>query len=429
MNTNMLSLGTAKVDITPGHPVPLAGFSERNGLYRDIHRKLYARVWFFRQTDRTGTERNALLVQADLIWWGSDVADALIRDVRRRWRTEAVILHASHTHSGPQTTATFTSFLGKPDPDYIRFVKERLLAGIDAAARNTEPVVIFKAAGRCHIAVNRRKRREDGTVGMAPNPAGPVDSEVQVVKFAKPDGACKGVLFHYACHPTTTRDNAVSSEFPGAAMEAVESAYPYPVVASFLQGCCGDVRPALVREGQFVNGTREDVEAFGRTLADEVLRVLNGPMDELASSLGAMKRAEIELPVDPVPDEQELKAAASKEGVYAEWARLLLDHPERRKPTVPLRLSLLQLADALALLAIDAEVVVEYGLAIKRLSRGRVLPLPYSNGMIGYLPTARQIDEGGYESRESLYFFGLPGPFAAEAERLVMERIAALING
>jgi Neutral/alkaline non-lysosomal ceramidase. len=429
MKTNQLSLGTAKVDITPAHPVPLAGFSERNGLYRDIHRKLFARVWFFKQTETTGTVRNAVLVQADLIWWGSDVADALIRDVRTRWRTDTVILHASHTHSGPQTTEKFTSYLGRPDPDYIRYVKERVLAGIEAAERDTEPVVISKASGRCHIAVNRRKRCEDGSVGMAPNPDGPVDPEVLVVKFAKPDGVCKGVLFHYACHPTTTRDNFVSSEFPGAAMEAVESAFPHPVVASFLQGCCGDVRPALVREGQFVSGTREDVDTLGRTLADEVLRVLNGPMDVLSPSLGEMKRVEIELPVGQVPDEQELKAAASKEGVFAEWARLLLDDPERRKPTVPLRISLLPLADALALLAIDAEAVVEYGLAIKRLSRGRVLPLPYSNGMIGYLPTARQIEEGGYESRESLYFFGLPGPFSGRAERLVMERIAALING
>ena len=71
---------------------------------------------------------------------------------------------------------------------------------------------------------------------------------------------------------------------------------------------------------------------------------------------------------------------------------------------------------------------MEYGLFIKKQSGGSVLPLPYSNGMIGYVPTADQLSEGGYEASESTKFFGLPAPFDPSLERRIREAVAALMD-
>ena len=102
--------------------------------------------------------------------------------------------------------------------------------------------------------------------------------------------------------------------------------------------------------------------------------------------------------------------------------------PGRLRPWVPLEVTLLGLADCLSFLAINGEAVVDYGLFVKRRFAGTVIPLPYSNGMIGYVPTARQVGEGGYEAWESIFYFGLPAPFAPTAERIACDGLIELVE-
>jgi hypothetical protein len=91
-------------------------------------------------------------------------------------------------------------------------------------------------------------------------------------------------------------------------------------------------------------------------------------------------------------------------------------------------MSWLKLCEGLSLLTMNAEMVVEYGLFIKQRFAGSVLPVPYSNGMIGYVPTQRQVAEGGYEARESIAYFSLPAPFEATVETAIHEAIYRLID-
>jgi len=88
----------------------------------------------------------------------------------------------------------------------------------------------------------------------------------------------------------------------------------------------------------------------------------------------------------------------------------------------------LALAEGFAVLAMNAEVVVEYGLYLKSASNKAVVPLAYSDGMIGYIPTAKQLGEGGYEPIDSTYYFGLPAPFAPEAERILREKLDVVVQ-
>lgn len=117
-----------------------------------------------------------------------------------------------------------------------------------------------------------------------------------------------------------------------------------------------------------------------------------------------------------------------EEGYLGEWSRLMLSEPSRLAPTIPLRLSFVQLAHGLAFIAMNGEVVVDYGLYVKELTKKQVLPLAYSNGMIGYVPTAKQLEEGGYESKDSFYYFGLPAPFSDELETRIKEGIRKIIE-
>ncbi|MGZ4164578.1 MAG: hypothetical protein ACXVDB_08625, partial [Tumebacillaceae bacterium] len=168
-------------------------------------------------------------------------------------------------------------------------------------------------------------------------------------------------------------------------------------VAVYLQGCCGDVQPALVEGERFAIGNDVDVCRLGRELADVVIEVLEGKMRRLAVCELTSERTKVEL---------ELQGEAER---------------------VELEMTLCKVAEGLAFLTTNAEPVTAYGTFIKRSFGGSILPLGYTNGMIGYLPTAEQLAEGGYEPLGSLPFFRLPAPFVPEIEEQIHEAILAFV--
>jgi hypothetical protein len=426
MDDNILKLGTAKVDITPAHALPLAGFKDREGSFEGVDHRLYARIFYYEKESSEG-RRAALLVTADLIWWGDDRVDSLRSAMKERYGLDpsSVILHATHTHSGPQTSMRFTPSLGLMDARYIGQLEEKLLAGIEEARSRLEPVTIHRGSGQCGFGIYRRKR-VGGVFVMAPDESGPTDPEVSVIRFCGESGSTKAVLVHFACHPTTTIDNRVSSEFPGVAMERIERTLGGEAIAGFLQGCCGDIRPNLVRNGEFFRGSDAEVRSLGTELAEVVLDVLERPMQALQAAALHSKRLYVPLRFQKLPGLGELNEHSADTGLMGEWSRLLLREPDRLKRSVPMELALVELADGLSLLAMNGEVVVEYGLFVKEQFVGRLLPVPYSNGMIGYVPTAAQVKEGGYEPEQSHYYFGLPAPFHPSLEAALRAGILKL---
>jgi hypothetical protein len=80
----------------------------------------------------------------------------------------------------------------------------------------------------------------------------------------------------------------------------------------------------------------------------------------------------------------------------------------------------------LTLVALDGEVFCEYGLNIGRmLQPADVIVLGYSNGVVTYVPTAKGLDEGGYEA-DAYRFFRLPGPYSKDAEKILLEAAVKL---
>jgi hypothetical protein len=280
-------------------------------------------------------------------------------------------------------------------------LEEAVLAGVRQAQSELEPVTAERSSGRCGLGIHRR-RLVDGVVQMAPNTEGPNDPECTVVRFRRLSGSAKAVLVHFTCHPTTTAENALSAEFCGAAMEDIESQLGNEAIAAYLQGCCGDIRPALIREGEFYRGDAEDVRRLGSELSRVVLDVLSRGMDTC----------------EP----------ASCSSIAQELALFFeVDESHFGTPGVLLKMSRVVLAQNLGLLTFNAEMVVEYGLFVKQRSAGTLLPLAYSNGMIGYVTTELQLAEGGYESREAFPYFRMPGPFAAATESRIRKAIETLL--
>lgn len=425
-----MKLGTAKADITPPFPVPLAGYSCRGDVFDDVARPLYVRVWLFEQVISGHDERRkALLVQADLIWWDTGHVLAMKRNIEARWgiKPEFVFFHASHTHGGPQTTDLFSPLVGVMSAEYIAFLERKVEQAIANAHERVEAVTMEKGTGLCEgIGVNRRLI-VDGVVNFTPNPDGPNDQEVTVIRCLTEDGRTKGLLFHFTCHPTTTSANRVNSEYCGAAMEQLDLEYGEGV-SCFLQGCCGDIRPNLHKDGHFYSGDNDDVQRSGALLADAVERILRNPMSLLKSAQIEGWLGQTDLPFRHIPLNEFTVEIAEDDEIVQVWRAMMDSDPQLRRESVALHAQLLKLADGFALMGLSGEVVIDYGLWVKSKSNGQILPLGYSNGMVGYVPTAVQIGEGGYESVTSGYYFGYPAPFADEVEVRMKEVIDGLMG-
>ncbi len=79
----------------------------------------------------------------------------------------------------------------------------------------------------------------------------------------------------------------------------------------------------------------------------------------------------------------------------------------------------------LTLVGLPGKVVVDYVTMLERsLGPLRLWVAAYCNDVFGYLPSARVIAEGGYETR-GLYVGGI-GFFAPEAQDVVVEKVKAL---
>ncbi len=448
--TPITEMGTARMEITPPKHVPLAGFAHRKPPNEGVSRPLYVRAWVFIQAEGEGKQegvqrdaqngeqkelrkggklRKVLFVQADLIWWGPERLDDLRYRLRDRWsiEPERMLFHATHTHGGPQTSEQFSDAIGTMDAAYMDFLEQQVELAIEAAHENVEPVRMEKGTGECSgISINRRKA-VNGSIEMAPNPEGVNDKELTVICFVADDQRIKGIWFHFTCHPTTTGDNLVTSDYSGAAMEKLDETFGAGV-SCFLQGCCGDIRPALIQDNEFFRGNDSDVLKNGVVLAESVLAILNKPMIPLTPAALEAWSGSVDLAFQRVPSVDELQPEAGDDIIISSWKRLMLSGNGKLQPSARLSLQLLRLAEGLSFLAINGEVVVEYGLLIRQLSYGQTLPLAYSNGMVGYIPTARQIDEGGYESDRSGPLFGYPSPFTHEVEINITDGIRKLLE-
>jgi len=86
------------------------------------------------------------------------------------------------------------------------------------------------------------------------------------------------------------------------------------------------------------------------------------------------------------------------------------------------------LGDDLTFVLMGGEVVVDYSHRIKRmLADDHPWPIGYAYEVPCYIPSARVIKEGGYETDSSLIYYGYYGPFRGVIETELLNRLEGLL--
>ena len=127
----------------------------------------------------------------------------------------------------------------------------------------------------------------------------------------------------------------------------------------------------------------------------------------------------VDLPLAPHTREQFEKEVTDSNLFKSRRAKqMLMLYDERREPRkVSLPVQAVRFQRGFSLIALGGEVVVDYALWAKAKWPGEPLMLAaYSNDVPCYIPTARILEEGGYEPVDSMIYYGQPGPFSPEVE-------------
>ncbi|WP_152364616.1 hypothetical protein [Microlunatus speluncae] len=414
--TAPLTIGADRTDLPLPLPIRLAGFAARaaDGPTDRVLAPLRLR------TLALGTDHDqpVVLVSADLLFWGDDVADLIKDQFEAEFGIgrDHLILHATHTHSGPQAGRRFLPALGEPDDRFLDLLIDTTLASAKRALAGQDRVTIERSSIMVPLGVDRRHARTGGA-----HPLTEIDHEATVIRFRTEAGDCAALLVQHACHPVLHHDNAITSDFSGAAMSALED--DGAGVALYLQGCCGDVNPDHYRGVEFLGADQPAIEEFGGRLAAAVGGLLSHGDWRAEAPAVTVSEHPFEVPVpDRIPIE-ELRGLADRDDARGEWARLMLADPDRHAGPVTVRLTRLTLTESTRFIGLSAELVTRFGRYTKERSGGAAITLGYTNGMTGYLITAEQVAQGGYEPAESPYYFGMPGRFDPSIEDVVLAEL------
>ncbi len=421
---DLIPVGVAKVDITPEMPVRMYGYAARKTESEGVAGRLKASALALGSDAEPGP---AVLLAVDCGAVPDNLRQEVLRRVAKRFpvRPERFVLCNSHNHSGPDLKGMGAMAGTEREhlEQYARFLVDRLESVVLEALQSRRPGKLAWALGHVPFAANRRVLKDGKWTGFGAVPDAPADRSLPLLRATDAQGKLLAVVFNYACHNTTLRGNfkQIHGDWAGCAQEYIEADQP-GAVALVTIGCGADADP-------YPHGTVELCQKHGRQLADEVKRLLAGPMRPVRFPLVA-RSATLQIPFAPLPPMEELQALA-KRSYSAQRMLRMIEQGQKPPAHREYLITVWAFDDDLAMVFLSDEVVVDYALRMKRQFDGsRLWITAYAHGVSNYIVSKRLLGEGGYEvnnSLSSLVTFGRPEQLQPAMEDRIVEQVGKLL--
>ncbi|MDA0841382.1 MAG: sialidase family protein [Planctomycetota bacterium] len=403
------NVGIARRVITPQTPVWLAGYGSNREPDGKIH-DLWVKVLALRAPDG----KRVVMATTDHMGMSKTIYESLYAEMSRRFsldRSEFMITF-SHNHCGPVLKDDLVDYYPLDEEqhqlvnEYTDWMEGQVTEAVAEALDNWQPAQLFMGEGKCTFAVNRRENPEAEVPQMRAEGKplkGVVDHYVPVLAVRGEDEKLLGLLFGYACHPTTLNFKTYCGDYPGFAQVNLEARHP-DTTAMFFNACGADQNPIPRRKVELC-------EQYGKMLSDAVEEALVKPMRPVSGGLRSAFEF-VDLDYDElVTREKLLPIAAGENAVRARWANRMLkmiDAGVDFPTSYPYPVQTWNIGNDLLLIAIGGEAVVDYSLRFKREFGPTTWVCGYANDMAAYIPSRRVWEEGGYEGGPHLDEYGRP---------------------
>ena len=419
--------GVAKINITPKELIWLSGYASRTKPAEGTLQDLYAKALAIE--DKKGTR--VVIVTTDLVGLPRGITDAVAARLGKEHGIERgrVVFNSSHTHTGPVIHGNLsTMYFLAPEMEakvaaYARELTENLFSVAASALGQLKPANVRYYEGKAGFAINRRQAAAAG-MRIGVNPQGPVDHSVPVMVVSGGDGKPFAVLFGYACHNTTLTGEhyKYSGDYAGFAQAEIESQMP-GATALFMILCGADQNPNP-------RSTEPLARDHGHALAESVKAAIATPGTAVKGNLRGAYQT-ITLNFRPHTREDFVKESKSANKYEVSRAQAMLKAYDAGAPvrTTPYPVQAIRFGNALTMVALGGEVVVDYDLRIKKeFPKQKLIVAGYSNDVLSYIPSVRILREGGYEADSSMIYYGMPGPYSEDVEESIIGSVKAVMK-
>jgi neutral/alkaline ceramidase-like enzyme len=300
-----LRAGAASVDITPAADagLPMAGYGGRTQGSAGIHDSIFVRAIVLDD----GVTQVALVVWEllyvpDQVW--ADVSQQVAAELAIR--PENLLLAAVHNHGAASLGATPAN-----TAEYTKKVKAASLEAMRRAKTRLQPARFGIGTGTAYLNMNRRELTAAQGWWLGFNENGPSNKTVTVLRFEDMAGKPIAFLINYAVHVVVMgpENRQVTGDLAGATSRFVEQHYrgkDHPrsdagerlklrpaeksddeePVALWTSGAAGDQNPISMASGDDFTL----VDALGKVLGEEVVRVSNGIKTSPQARLGGAQK-------------------------------------------------------------------------------------------------------------------------------------------
>ncbi|HOX73577.1 MAG TPA: neutral/alkaline non-lysosomal ceramidase N-terminal domain-containing protein [Bacteroidales bacterium] len=421
-----------QADITPGEPVLLAGYANRKGLSKDIHRRLTSRCVVIKQE-----EKILCLVVNDLMDVNPEIINSVKSDICRKTGVEenSVIIVSIHSHSTPEIETGRYDANDRYIDLFKRKVTENACSVISGEFREAD---IFLGKSECDINIARRDIKPDdgGMAYRVGDPEGLTDREVMVLQLKDKTGERKVTLFNYACHPVTLGygSNYISTDYPGRAREVVEE--KYGGMAVFVNGATGDLNP---RETDHTEPQVTDAEGekLGRAVISAMLTkdMADPDLILISKTIYIPFRDQV---ITKEHIENEVRRKYSDVTEFFTWKEMLerwknkvfemIDRNETGN-SLPVNINVLKLGNTVMFFT-QGELFVRYQIDLKRhFSDHNLFCITYAHGTGAYIATKEAFDKKSYEADQAYIYEMMPSPLTPEIEKIYLKEALDIVRG
>ncbi len=374
-------LGCAQVDITPPVGVTLWGYNPRISTH--VSHPLRAEALACENG-----HRGWLLLGADIGAFAAPLTDPLRAEISRRTGLppDAVMMTATHTHSGPHVTDANWCERSALESAYFRTLYHKLADLAEQAWQaRASGEILYGCTEAGELASNRRVQNDEGIwVNEFRDPEGVhtgyFDPAVDLIGIRRGNGKLDVLLVNFGCHPVAFggKSLAISADYVGHMKTALEKDGTVGTVMFTVSGH-GNIDP---RDG--VQSDPDIVRDIGERLACIVKQALPG--------------------MQPVTG-NEVVAVQEPWHFDANWSisgRMKIYFPHAEPGScVKTAISALRAGD-LAMIGLPGETVSEYRKLIQQRSPfAHTMLISLANDFIGYLPTDDILAQGAYEANLS----------------------------
>lgn len=220
--SSQLNAGWAKVNITPGHSMPMAGYIPRDH-FDSVHDSLYARIIVI-----DNGSFKAAMVNVDLLIFPPQLRDRIYEKIDSN---TFLYLSATHTHNavgGWDPSIGGRLITGSFSREYLDNIADRISAAINNITTQNASMQYWQSDASDLI-----ENRVDADSGK-------IDGKLRGIRLQRSDSTT-AILFTLSAHATSIAKESMelSADYPGKTIQLLEQKTNF---AMFMSGMVGSTR-------------------------------------------------------------------------------------------------------------------------------------------------------------------------------------------